>query len=68
MHLASIHKQVEAFQPHLVIVDPITSFISSGPARSKFHDDAVGRLLEVTSDHGSPHEFESRWGYLEQTV
>jgi circadian clock protein KaiC len=30
MHLASIHKQVEAFQPQLVIVDPITSFISSG--------------------------------------
>jgi circadian clock protein KaiC len=30
MHLASIHKQVEAFQPHLVIVDPITSFLSSG--------------------------------------
>ncbi len=30
MHLAGIHKQVEAFQPHLVIVDPITSFLSSG--------------------------------------
>ncbi len=30
MHLGSIHKQVEAFQPHLVIVDPITSFLSSG--------------------------------------
>jgi circadian clock protein KaiC len=30
MHLASIHKQVEAFQPHLVIVDPITSFLSTG--------------------------------------
>jgi circadian clock protein KaiC len=30
MHLASMHKHVEAFQPHLVIVDPITSFLSSG--------------------------------------
>ena len=30
MHLASIHKQVEAFQPQLVVVDPITGFISSG--------------------------------------
>lgn len=30
MHLARIHKQVEAFQPQLVIVDPITSFLSSG--------------------------------------
>ena len=32
MHLASIHKQVEAFQPHLVVVDPITNFISAGTA------------------------------------
>ena len=30
MHLASIHKHVEGFKPHLVIVDPITSFVSSG--------------------------------------
>ena len=30
MHLASIHKQVEAFQPQLVIVDPITNFMSTG--------------------------------------
>ena len=30
MHLASIHKLVEEFQPSLVIVDPITNFISSG--------------------------------------
>jgi len=30
MHLTSIYKQVEAFQPRLVIVDPITSFLSSG--------------------------------------
>jgi circadian clock protein KaiC len=30
MHLASIHKQVEGFQPHLVVVDPITNFISAG--------------------------------------
>ena len=32
MHLASIHRQVESFQPHLVIVDPITNFISAGTA------------------------------------
>lgn len=30
MHLASIHKHVEDFKPQLVIVDPITGFISSG--------------------------------------
>ena len=30
MHLASIHKLVEALKPSLVIVDPITNFISSG--------------------------------------
>ncbi len=30
MHLASIHKQVATFKPHLVVVDPITNFISAG--------------------------------------
>ena len=30
MHLASIHKLVEGLNPSLVIVDPITNFISSG--------------------------------------
>lgn len=30
MHLTSIYRQVETFQPRLVIVDPITSFLSSG--------------------------------------
>lgn len=36
LHLASIHKHVEAFQPHLVAVDPITGFISTatGPEAS----------------------------------
>ncbi len=29
-HLTSIYKQVETFRPRLVIVDPITSFLSSG--------------------------------------
>jgi len=32
MHLASIHKQVEAFKPHLVVVDPISNFVSAGTA------------------------------------
>ena len=32
MHLASIHKQVEAFQPQLVVVDPISNFVSAGTA------------------------------------
>lgn len=32
MHLASIHKHVEAFQPHLVVVDPISNFVSAGTA------------------------------------
>ena len=30
MHLASIHKLVEAFQPSLVVIDPITNFVASG--------------------------------------
>ena len=32
MHLAIIHKQVEAFQPHLVVVDPISNFVAAGTA------------------------------------
>ena len=32
MHLASIHKMVEAFQPSLVVVDPISNFVSAGTA------------------------------------
>jgi circadian clock protein KaiC len=32
MHLASMHKQVEAFEPHLVVVDPISNFVSAGTA------------------------------------
>ncbi|HEY8671465.1 MAG TPA: ATPase domain-containing protein, partial [Terriglobales bacterium] len=30
MHLVEIHKLVEKFKPHVVIVDPITNLISSG--------------------------------------
>ena len=32
LHLASIQKQVEAFQPHLMVVDPISNFVSAGTA------------------------------------
>jgi circadian clock protein KaiC len=30
MHLATLHRQIEEFQPRLVIVDPVTSLISVG--------------------------------------
>jgi circadian clock protein KaiC len=30
MHLAIIHKKVEAFQPQLVVIDPISNFVSAG--------------------------------------
>jgi circadian clock protein KaiC len=30
MHLVAMHRQIEAFSPHLVVVDPITSLISIG--------------------------------------
>jgi circadian clock protein KaiC len=32
MHLASVHKMVKDFQPHVVIVDPITTFVGAGTA------------------------------------
>jgi circadian clock protein KaiC len=30
MHLATMHKHIEQFQPRLVIVDPVTNFIAAG--------------------------------------
>jgi circadian clock protein KaiC len=33
MHLVSIHKQIEAFDPSVVIVDPISNFVASGNSR-----------------------------------
>jgi circadian clock protein KaiC len=30
MHLAQIHKCVEEFQPHIVVLDPITNFVMTG--------------------------------------
>ncbi|MBL9101901.1 MAG: circadian clock protein KaiC [Myxococcales bacterium] len=30
MHLASMHKRVRAFDPHLVVVDPISNFVAAG--------------------------------------
>ena len=32
MHLAVLHKLVAKFKPHMVIIDPITSFTNIGPA------------------------------------
>jgi len=49
MHLASIHKQVEAFQPHLVIVDPVTSFLSSGTDTEA--TSMVIRLVDYLKSH-----------------
>src|SRR5256885_6369329 len=30
MHLASMHQAIEAFRPHLVVLDPVTNFTSAG--------------------------------------
>jgi circadian clock protein KaiC len=50
MHLASIHKQVEAFQPHLVVVDPITNFLSAGTAAE------AGTMMMRLVDYLKAHE------------
>src|SRR5580700_1997350 len=31
MHLATMFKEIAAFQPHVVVIDPITSLMDSGP-------------------------------------
>ena len=33
MHLAMVHKQVSAFQPHVVILDPMSTLLRAGTAR-----------------------------------
>jgi circadian clock protein KaiC len=43
MHLVQIHKMVEEFEPSVVIVDPISNFISAGSAQ-----DALTMLLRLT--------------------
>jgi circadian clock protein KaiC len=49
MHLAGIHKLVEAFQPRLVVVDPISNFISAGtlPEASSM----LMRLVDYLKSH-----------------
>jgi len=68
MHLASIHKQVEAFQPQLVVVDPITNFISAGTLA-----EASSMLMRLV-DYLKSHEITALFtnlnhaeGVLEQT-
>ena len=42
MHLATLHKLVKGFQPRVVIVDPITTFLNSGTSR-----EAEGMLMRL---------------------
>lgn len=42
MHLALIHKQVNAFQPDVVVIDPIGSLLNAGT-----HHDAASMLLRL---------------------
>lgn len=44
MHLATMFKEIEAFQPHVVIVDPITSLMDSGTASEG--EGMVTRLID----------------------
>lgn len=42
MHLLTIHKQIEEYKPHTVIIDPITNLITSGTT-----DDVKGMLTRL---------------------
>jgi circadian clock protein KaiC len=45
MHLVSIYKQIEEFDPDVVILDPITSFLSAGSSHEA--NQMVGRLIDL---------------------
>ena len=42
MHLATLHKLVSEFQPHIVVIDPITTFLKAGTSR-----EAEGMLMRL---------------------
>jgi circadian clock protein KaiC len=68
MHLASIHKQVEAFKPHLVVVDPISNFVSAGTAPEA--RSMLTRLVDYLKSHQITALFTTlnhAGGALEQT-
>ncbi len=50
MHLTEIHKQVKAFQPTTVIVDPISNFISAGSEKEAAA--MLLRLVDFLKMHG----------------
>jgi circadian clock protein KaiC len=51
LHLATLHKEVEAFQPHVVIVDPITPFLGSGTAQQA--ESMLTRLIDFLKARGA---------------
>ena len=50
MHLATMHKQVQAFRPAMVIVDPISNFVSAGSTSQAAQ--MLVRLLDFLKSDG----------------
>jgi circadian clock protein KaiC len=49
MHLVTIHKEVKKFNPRIVIIDPISNFLLSGPPMEA--QSMLMRLVDFLKDH-----------------
>ncbi|HET7208034.1 MAG TPA: circadian clock protein KaiC [Terriglobales bacterium] len=50
MHLATVHKLVQHFQPQLVVIDPVSSLVDAGTRRDA--NIALIRLMDFLKVHG----------------
>ena len=56
-HLVTIHKQVNEFEPSVVIIDPITNLMTIGDKRGDQVDaDAGDRFPQEPGHHGPVHQ------------
>ena len=57
MHLATMYQQVTEFRPQVVVIDPISNFISAGSSsRSRGHAHPTRRFPQKSGDHELVHK------------
>lgn len=67
MHLATMHKKVDTFAPHAVVVDPLSSLLQAGPG-SEVHG-MILRLVDFLKARGITAVFTSlTHGNIEQAM
>ena len=57
MHLAHIHRLVQAFDPHVVVIDPVTNFTASGTESEA--ESMMTRLVDFLKSRGTTAMFVS---------